>query len=87
MRRVVRHAILDHRFFQEKILGVITHSAPTAVLVGDELARNALVVRLDGFWPAAVKVKIRWSTRMNVFDLMFPDCRCVGEMAQLLEEQ
>ncbi|KAF2711448.1 S-adenosyl-L-methionine-dependent methyltransferase [Pleomassaria siparia CBS 279.74] len=55
VKRVVRHAILNHRFFQEKKPGIITHSAPTAVLVGDDLARNALIVQLEEFCPAGVK--------------------------------
>lgn len=56
VKRVVRHAILNHRFFQEKKPGIITHSAPTAVLVGDDLARNAMIVQLEEFCPAGVKV-------------------------------
>jgi hypothetical protein len=56
VKRVVRHAILNHRFFQEKELGIITHSAPSAVLVGDDLARNAMIVQLEDFCPADVKV-------------------------------
>jgi hypothetical protein len=56
VRRVVRHAILNHRFFQENKPGVITHSAPTAILVADELARNALIVQLEEFCPAGIKV-------------------------------
>ncbi|KAI1345640.1 S-adenosyl-L-methionine-dependent methyltransferase [Xylaria sp. FL0043] len=51
-RRIVRHAIINHRFFQENISGVITHSALTSVLALDEMARNSLVVELDEFWPA-----------------------------------
>lgn len=56
VKRIVRHAIMNHRFFQEKTPGVISHSALTAILAGDELARNCLVVELDEFWPAGVKV-------------------------------
>ncbi|KAK7750912.1 hypothetical protein SLS62_007175 [Diatrype stigma] len=56
VRRIVRHAIINHRFFQENTPGVITHSALTAVLAGDDLMRNSLVVELDEFWPAAVKM-------------------------------
>jgi hypothetical protein len=56
VKRVVRHAILNHRFFQEKKPGIISHSAPSAVLVGDDLARNALIVQLEEFCPAGVKV-------------------------------
>ncbi|KAI9703100.1 MAG: hypothetical protein M1820_005972 [Bogoriella megaspora] len=55
VRRVVRHAIMNHRLFQEKTSGIITHSALTAVLAGDRLVRNALVVELDEFWPAGVQ--------------------------------
>ncbi|KAF2661047.1 methyltransferas-like protein [Lophiostoma macrostomum CBS 122681] len=55
VRRVVRHAIYNHRFFEEKALGVITHSALTATLVRDDKVRNALIVQLDEFWPAGVK--------------------------------
>jgi hypothetical protein len=56
IKRVVRHAILNHRFFQERKPGIITHSAATAVLVGDDLARNAMIVQLEEFCPAGVKV-------------------------------
>jgi hypothetical protein len=56
LRRIIRHAILNHRIFQEKTPEVITHSALSAVLAGDELVRNALVVQLEEFWPAAFKV-------------------------------
>ncbi|KAI1378983.1 S-adenosyl-L-methionine-dependent methyltransferase [Hypoxylon crocopeplum] len=56
VRRIVRHAIINHHFFQEKTPGIITHSALTAVLTGDELMRNSLVVELDEFWPAGVKM-------------------------------
>ncbi|KAL7621383.1 hypothetical protein AAE478_008705 [Parahypoxylon ruwenzoriense] len=56
VRRIVRHAIVNHHFFQENTPGVITHSALTAVLAGDELMRNALIVELDEFWPAGVKM-------------------------------
>ncbi|PVI00590.1 S-adenosyl-L-methionine-dependent methyltransferase [Periconia macrospinosa] len=55
VKRIVRHAIMNHRFFQEETPGIITHSALTAVLAQDELARNALIVELDEFWPAGVK--------------------------------
>lgn len=58
VRRIVRHAIINHRFFQEKIPGVITHSALTAVLARDDLMRNSLIVELDEFWPAGIKVLI-----------------------------
>ena len=57
VRRLIRHASLNHRFFEEKTPGVITHSALTAVLAGDEMERNALVVKLDEFWPAGVMVR------------------------------
>jgi hypothetical protein len=57
VRRVVRHAIINHRFFREDTPGIITHSALTAILARDDLARNALVVELDEFWPAGVKVR------------------------------
>ncbi|KAI0548226.1 S-adenosyl-L-methionine-dependent methyltransferase [Xylaria curta] len=56
VRRIVRHAIINHHFFQEKTPGVITHSALTAILADDDLARNSLVVELDEFWPAGVKM-------------------------------
>lgn len=56
VKRIVRHAIVNHRYFQEKSPGVISHSALTAVLAGDDLARNALMVELDEFWPAGVRV-------------------------------
>jgi hypothetical protein len=56
VKRVVRHAILNHRFFQEDEPGIITHSAPTAVLVGDDLARNAMIVQLEEFYPAGIMV-------------------------------
>lgn len=56
IKRVVRHAILNHRFFQEKSPGIITHSALTAILAKDALARNAMVVQLEEFVPAGIKV-------------------------------
>ena len=56
--RVVRHAILNHRFFEEKTPDAITHSALTAILARDEMERNALVVKLDEFWPAGVMVRL-----------------------------
>ena len=61
VRRVIRHAILNHLFFEEKTPGVITHSALTAVLAGDEMERNTLVVKLDEFWPAGVMVRLIFS--------------------------
>ncbi|KAI1324462.1 O-methyltransferase-domain-containing protein [Xylariaceae sp. FL0255] len=54
IRRIVRHAIINHHFFKENSPGVVTHSALTAVLAKDEMARNALIVELDEFWPAGV---------------------------------
>jgi hypothetical protein len=56
VKRVVRHAILNHRFFHEEKPGIITHSAPSAVLAGDDLARNAIIVQLEEFCPAGIKV-------------------------------
>ncbi|KAH9889151.1 S-adenosyl-L-methionine-dependent methyltransferase [Xylariomycetidae sp. FL2044] len=56
VRRIVRHAVINHHFFQEKTPGVICHSALTAILASDEMARNGLVVELDEFWPAGVKM-------------------------------
>ncbi len=57
-RRIVRHAIINHRVFQENKPGVITHSGLSAVLASDEVVRNALIVGLDEFWPAGIKVTI-----------------------------
>ncbi|KAF2966046.1 hypothetical protein GQX73_g7524 [Xylaria multiplex] len=42
--------------FMENTPGVISHSALTAIIARDEAARNALVVELDGFWPAGVRM-------------------------------
>ncbi|KAJ2997226.1 hypothetical protein NUW58_g708 [Xylaria curta] len=56
IRRIVRHAILNHRFFEENVPGVITHSALTALLATNAAVRNSLVVELDEFWPAGVKM-------------------------------
>ncbi|KAI1367594.1 S-adenosyl-L-methionine-dependent methyltransferase [Xylaria arbuscula] len=56
VRRIVRHAIINHHFFHENAPGEITHSALTAVLVNDPVARNGLIVVLDEFWPAGVKM-------------------------------
>ncbi|KAI2467442.1 S-adenosyl-L-methionine-dependent methyltransferase [Annulohypoxylon bovei var. microspora] len=56
VQRVVRHAIVNNNFFQEKTSGVITHSVLTAVLAGDEVARTTLITELDEFWPAATKM-------------------------------
>ncbi|OTA98103.1 hypothetical protein M426DRAFT_17763 [Hypoxylon sp. CI-4A] len=44
VRHIVRHAIINHYFFQEIRPGVITHSGLTAVLSQDENARNYLIV-------------------------------------------
>ncbi|KAI0019498.1 hypothetical protein F4780DRAFT_780345 [Xylariomycetidae sp. FL0641] len=52
----MRHGIVNHRFFQEKARGVITHPAPTAALVKDAMLCTSLVVELDEFWPAGVKM-------------------------------
>lgn len=54
VRRIVRHGIINHRFFREDEPGVVTHSSLTAILVKDQAARNSLVVELDEFWPAGV---------------------------------
>ncbi|KAI1455318.1 S-adenosyl-L-methionine-dependent methyltransferase [Annulohypoxylon moriforme] len=56
IQRVVRHAIINHNFFQEKTPGVITHSVLTAIIAQDEMARAALLVELDEFLPAANKM-------------------------------
>ncbi|KAI0900877.1 S-adenosyl-L-methionine-dependent methyltransferase [Annulohypoxylon nitens] len=56
IRRIVRHAILNHRLFQENNPGVITHSGLTSVLAQDEVARNSLIVEMDEFWPAGMKM-------------------------------
>ncbi|KAH8879499.1 S-adenosyl-L-methionine-dependent methyltransferase [Thozetella sp. PMI_491] len=56
VRRIVRHAIINHHFFQENVPGEIRHSALTALLASDELTRNHLLVELDEFWPAGVKM-------------------------------
>ncbi|KAI0602839.1 S-adenosyl-L-methionine-dependent methyltransferase [Biscogniauxia sp. FL1348] len=56
VRRIVRHAVINHYVFREDTPGVITHSALSAMLATDEMTRNALVVELDEFWPAGVKM-------------------------------
>ncbi|OTA92758.1 hypothetical protein M434DRAFT_31515 [Hypoxylon sp. CO27-5] len=56
VRRIVRHAIINHHFFREDTPGVITHSALTAIISRDELTRNSLIVEMDEFWPAGVKM-------------------------------
>ncbi|KAI8947010.1 S-adenosyl-L-methionine-dependent methyltransferase [Xylaria longipes] len=56
VRRIIRHAIIHHRFFEENTPGIVSHSALTAILAQDEAARNALVVELDEFWPAGVRM-------------------------------
>ncbi|KAI1651918.1 S-adenosyl-L-methionine-dependent methyltransferase [Daldinia loculata] len=56
VRRIVRHAIINHHFFQENTPGAITHSALTTSLASDEGMRNSLIVELDEFWPAGVKM-------------------------------
>ncbi|KAK8110682.1 O-methyltransferase-domain-containing protein [Apiospora kogelbergensis] len=56
IRRIVRHGIINHHFFKEDVPGVITHSALTAILAGNESMRNSLIVEIDEFWPTAVKV-------------------------------
>ncbi|KAI0880245.1 S-adenosyl-L-methionine-dependent methyltransferase [Annulohypoxylon maeteangense] len=56
IQRIVRHAIINHNLFLEKTPGVITHSILTAITASDEMARAALLVELDEFWPAATKL-------------------------------
>ncbi|KAI4596367.1 hypothetical protein KJ359_005496 [Pestalotiopsis sp. 9143b] len=56
VRRIVRHGIINHYFFQENTPGVITHSALTAILASDPAMKNSLRVELDEFWPAGVKM-------------------------------
>ncbi|KAI1394365.1 S-adenosyl-L-methionine-dependent methyltransferase [Hypoxylon trugodes] len=56
VRRIVRHAIINHHWFREDAPGVITHSALTAILATDPVMRNSMIVELDEFWPAAVKM-------------------------------
>ncbi|KAI1429324.1 S-adenosyl-L-methionine-dependent methyltransferase [Xylaria sp. FL1777] len=65
IRRLVRHAIVNHRFFREATPGIITHSALTAILSRDESARNSLTLELDEFWPAAVKMTDAMETWLN----------------------
>lgn len=56
VRRLIRHAIAHHRFFQEKTPGIITHSAMTAILNRDALMRNSFIVEMDEFWSAGFSV-------------------------------
>ncbi|RYP62665.1 hypothetical protein DL770_009552 [Monosporascus sp. CRB-9-2] len=56
VRRIVRHGILNHHLFQENTPGIITHSALTAALASDDMIRNSLIVELDEFWPAGLKM-------------------------------
>ncbi|KAI1759594.1 S-adenosyl-L-methionine-dependent methyltransferase [Hypoxylon sp. FL1150] len=56
VQRIIRHAIINHYFFREAQPGIITHSGLTAVLAEDDVARNSLIVELDEFWPAGVKM-------------------------------
>ncbi|KAI1440411.1 S-adenosyl-L-methionine-dependent methyltransferase [Annulohypoxylon stygium] len=56
IQRIIRHAIINHNFFQEKTPGVITHSVLTAITAGDEIARAALTVELDEFLPSSTKL-------------------------------
>jgi hypothetical protein len=53
--RLVRHAIINHRFFQEPNPGVTVHSGLTTLLSKDKLVKNALAFMLDEFWPAGVR--------------------------------
>lgn len=66
IKRIVRHAILNHRFFQEKTPGIIMHSALTAILAKDALARNAMVVQLEDFLPAGIKVNESFSLTSSI---------------------
>jgi hypothetical protein len=66
VKRVVRHAILNHRFFQERLPGIITHSGPSAVLASDELARNAMIVQLEEFIPAGTRVRTSSQVQPNI---------------------
>ncbi|KAF2107053.1 S-adenosyl-L-methionine-dependent methyltransferase [Lophiotrema nucula] len=53
--RIVRHAILNHQFFEEREAGKVVHSGCSAYLQRDEYARHGLVCYLDEFWPASVR--------------------------------
>ncbi|KAI0206700.1 S-adenosyl-L-methionine-dependent methyltransferase [Astrocystis sublimbata] len=69
VRRLVRHAIFNHLFFREEKPGVVTHSALTAILARDEITRNSLTLKLDEFWPAAVKMTDAMETWLNSEDV------------------
>lgn len=54
--RIIRHAIINHKMFDEPTPGVVVHSGLTAILKKDESVRNSLLFMLDEFWPAGVQV-------------------------------
>jgi hypothetical protein len=86
VKRIVRHAILNHRCFQEKKPGIITHSALTAILSGDDLVRNAMIVQLEEFCPAGMKVsQTRPCSPAQV--LTERGGRCFAEVAKFGGEQ
>lgn len=85
VRRIVRHAIINHHFFQENTPGVITHSALTTSLASDEGMRNSLIVELDEFWPAGVKVRPIKELKAGVLTQV--DGRCSRKVAKLRREQ
>jgi acyl dehydratase len=61
--RIIRHAIINHRFFEEPRPGIIVHSALTALLARDNLVRTSLQTTLGEFWPAGVRAAdamVRW---------------------------
>jgi hypothetical protein len=63
--RLVRHAIINHHFFQEPKPGVIIHSGLTVLLNKDKLVRNAFAFMLDEFWPAGVRTADAMQKWMN----------------------
>lgn len=90
VKRLIRHAIINHRFFQEKVPGQISHSALTAVLVNDPVARNELVVILDEFWPAGVMgggVQRHALLLQRLTEVNNTDGGCDGKVAELRGEQ
>ena len=57
LRRILRYAILYHRFFQEPRAGFVTHSAASQLLVKDPAMFDALGMMFDESWQAFARVR------------------------------
>ena len=56
VRRIVRFAIVWHRYFCEPRKGYVAHSAASRALVDDPLVNDGLGLMLDKCWPSTARV-------------------------------